>query len=172
MTDDLDSRVNALESLVDSLRTKVREVESRAETAEVRVRTVEKENEELRAELDTLRDRTDLLDHVKEASALKPERRAAVLIATLHNQAQTNDGLAEMEVSEAQAALGGSVDRTLMYSTFEKAVELVGDEDVLCYIRESRASSANSRLKINLRKGELPDTIAGQSIKSREEAQA
>lgn len=166
-------QLRTLEKKIEALHKQVASAKERAERAEARADEAERRVDELEAEVETLRDRTSLIDRVQRASTLKPDERAIVLIQTLHAEAssrgerENEEARAAMEATEAVKALGGDADRTNMYGEsgiFTRAVELVGDEDVLRYIRESRASNRNSRLALDLEDGDLPDSIRGHSI--------
>lgn len=144
----------------------------REEKAELEseVETLKEENKELENRVDELQSRTDLMDQVAQGSAMKVERRAAVLIQTLYNNAYRNKQsnsdsapTASMDWRGGQSALGGSIDRSGVYRTFEKADELV-DGAVVTFKKESRSSSKNSRLTLDLREEEPPATIAGKKI--------
>jgi len=140
-----------------------------------RIDELELRVEELARRVEANEQRTSVHDRVQRASALKPAERAVVLIQTLYNNAlakekrSSADGMptASMDVNSAVDCLGGSVDRTLMYGetgVFKKAVDLVGDENVLYYQKEPRGAKKNSRLILDLEAGELPDKIEGFEI--------
>lgn len=160
--DDFERMMRRIENELDELKEQVNSQQDRIDDLEV-------ENERLRERWKRTEERTDLLQHVKQSSALAPEERAAILIQTLHNKAVASEqrgepAQSELDANQGVSALGGSIDRTLMYSTFEKAVELVGDEAVLQYKKEDRGAAKNSRLLLNLEAGELPATVAGHEI--------
>lgn len=157
-----------LENKVNTLHQRIKVLEEGRDEDQRRIAVLEEENAELKGEVATLRDRTDLFDRVRRASALKPDERAAVMIQTLYNEAEASDGRATMDVGEGVKTLGGEVDRTLMYGengAFERAVDLVDDEEVLWYKEESRSSQKNSRLIIDLNAGPLPETANGFDLK-------
>ena len=128
-----------------------------------RIEDLEADVNELEAEVDRLRDRTDLMDAIKDATVLKPEQRAAVLLQTLYNEAWTkaqretkNPPTAEMDYNQAGSALGGSIDqRPKLYAAMEKAAALVteklGENDVVSFIKEDRHAPKNTRLQVDLR---------------------
>lgn len=160
-------KMTELRNLVELLTKRVQDAEERAAGAEQRAAAAEEEAKELRQEVAELRQQTELVDRVQRASTLKPDERAIVLIQTLHAEARRNGGTATIDASAAVKALGGDVDRTLMYGedgTFERTVDLVGDEDLLWYKKENRASSKNSRLILDLNNGEMPEKVAGHDI--------
>lgn len=157
-----------LANKVDTLHRRIKVLEEERDDDKRRIAVLEQENSGLKGELATLRDRTDLFDRVQRAAALKPEERAAVLIQTLYSEAESSDGRATMDAGKAVGALGGGVNRTLMYGengAFQRAVDLVGNEDVLWYKEESRSSQKNSRLILDLNAGKLPQTVNGHELK-------
>lgn len=160
-------RLVALENRLDAYERRLKQAEEELQEKDRVIAAKDERIDELDARVEALEDRTDLLDRVEKASALKPEERAAVLIQTLYAKAQRNDGKASIDASGAVDALGGEVSRTLMYGesgVFQRAVDLVGDEDVLWYKKENRASNRNSRLLLDLDEGDLPDAVAGREI--------
>lgn len=168
MSDDVEGRVAELENRLDAMSRRLDTVQEQNEWLEDELKDRDEEIQHLRRELDSVKNRTDLLDRVESASALKPDERAAVLIQTLYNEADATNGHASIDASQASKALGGRVDRTLMYGetgTFQKAVDAVGDDDVLKLVKEDRASDRNTRLVLNLEAGELPETVAGVEVK-------
>lgn len=127
--------------------------------------------DELESHLEAVSERTNLLQYIRQASSLAPEERAAVLIQTLHNEAtrrgqKNNDESASASIDKdgAMKALGGTVERGNIYYTFEKAEQLVGNDDVCWYQKEPRSSEQNSRLVLSLENGGLPDEVAGHAI--------
>lgn len=181
----LEERVQELEQLAEDAFGIARE--ARQEVARVRdqyeeklaarderIAELEAELEHLRDEVDTVSDQTEVLQLGRKASALKPDERAAVVLQTLYNEARkrgdrNNDepASAAMDAGEAVKTLGGSIHRTQVYGdhgVFQRAVDLVDDEDVCWVKKESRASSKNTRLIVDLEAGDLPTTAAGRSI--------
>lgn len=161
-----EDRIAELENLADLLITRLRQQEERGDRLEARMAEFEARLDEQGERVDDVADRTDLLQHVRRASALKPAERAAVCIQTLATEAGV-DGRATMDANGAVKALGGDADRTNMYGpygVFAKAVDLVGDEDVLWVEQESRASAKNTRLVLDRSAGELPSTVAGHEV--------
>lgn len=183
MTDDCQERLEALEEAVDELTTQNTILENRLDGQQDQIealetaledereerRRLEEEVEALRQEVSTIEDRTDLFERVNRGASLKPDERAAVILQTLYAKANRNGGSASIDVNGAVDALGGDVDRTLMYSTFEKAEQLVDDTDIVEYKQEDRSSSKNSRLILRLENGEPPATVAGHEIAPDEE---
>jgi len=147
------------------------EVREREMEKDQRIADLKQEVESLEDELATLRDRTGLLETVKSASSMQIDKRAAVLIQTLYNKAWKRkessanvESKAMMDYNAAEGALGGTVDRSKIYRTFQKAEELVDNKDVVEYVEEDRGSKKNTRLRLSLDGGSVPATIAGQQI--------
>lgn len=143
---------------------------------EVELDEVREERDELADEVTELRDRTDLLEHVRDASSMKIDDRAAVLIQTLYNEAwrkkssnSNESGRASMDYKKADGALGGGVSRDMIYRTMQKAETLVDDDSVLEYVKEDRGAKKNTRLRIDLESGELPRAVNGQEIRPPQE---
>ena len=178
MTDDTDERLDDLEAQLQEFKSAAQaafqkaqaaeqeatECKDRLEAMETDLAAAERENEQLRAELAEVRERTDLLQAVKQASALESEEKAAVCIQNLFNKARNNDGKAALPPVEGLSALGNSVDRTTIYDVYRRAERLVGDDDLLWYQSEARGSDKNSRLILDLNAGTLPSTVAGYDI--------
>ena len=125
---------------------------------------------DLERDLEQYRDREQMLQEVTRNAADTPTERAVKLIETLHNEAIVNRQAgrapaAEMDAREARLVLGGAVNRTLMYHTFERAVSLA-DTPALDYKKEDRSSDQNSRLRLNLANGDLPTEIGGHEIRT------
>jgi len=138
--------------------------------------------DELEEENRRLRDRTDLLQQVREASSLKPDERAAVIIQTLINEAHTNEASghapkAKMDTAQAKKTLGGAADRGAAWRALQRAEELVcdakgldPDNDNECqrspvrYVKRSRSAKENSHLLLDLRDGDVPAVVAGYDV--------
>jgi len=162
--EDVADTVQRLQGRVEALSKRIGVVEDQNEWLEQELKAREERIDELERRLDRQEELKHLLIRMEGNAANKPERRAGVLIKTLYNEADASNGRASLDATQAQAALGGGVDRTLMYSTFDTAVELVGDEDVVWVTRESRASNRNTRLEIDLSAGDVPETVAGVAV--------
>jgi len=155
---------------------KILELRQREKEKDERIDELETELEEARSEIQSLRERTGLLQTVKNGSSMKIDERAAVMVQTLYNEAwqkqqsnANNQPKASMDYNEATKALGGSPDRSAIYRAMKKAEELVGDTAVCRKVKEGRSSDKNTRLVIDLDGGELPDVVAGQSITAPQE---
>lgn len=177
---DVEDRLDELEQRLESLQMDVKQSGNLAkdaiQTANEALQQVDDVQDnlsgdvrELEARFDDLADRTDLLKHVKQASALSRDEKAVVCLQTLVTEAQDGDGRAAMNAREAKKALGGGVDRTLMYKILPHAADLVDDEDVVWWQTESRSSQQNSRLIIDLTNGDVPGSIEGYDLTGGEE---
>lgn len=165
---DIEQRLSALEMDVEQTANLAKDAIATAnealEAAENADGELREDVERLEQRLDDLADRTDLLKSVKQASALSSEEKAAVCLQTLVAEAQNSNGTATMTAREARKALGGDVDRTLMYDVLPRAAELVDDEDVVWYQKESRGSQKKSRLIVDLDNGSVPGSVAGYDL--------
>lgn len=123
----------------------------------------EEEIEGLRDELDELRDRTDIFKHVQNAGGMDPETRAAICIQKCYNTAQADpNNRGTLTAAEAWKMLDATqIDRTRYYDIFQKAEDLVGDDDVCWYQNEDRGHDPPSRLIVDLDDGRLPSQING-----------
>lgn len=170
--------IEELAETVEALRSEVRDANQSARTAkskllevhgdlqekEQRIDELEERIEEQDQTISQLRDRTGLLESVKEGASLPIEQRAAVLIQTLYNKAWDNDGKAALDYKAAEAALGGSVNRSNIYRTMDKAENLVDNSQLLQKVKEDKSSAKNTRLTMDLSAGEVPATVAGKEI--------
>lgn len=177
--EELEERLDAVaQEAEDARKFAQRAIRERNELAE-EVESLRSDVEYLRREQDRLRNRTDMLQQVRQASALKPDERAAVLIQTLYNDAHANqdDGLhpkAKQTTKQARSALGGGVQRSKAWQAQQRAVELVaeaaGQDDVpedarlLQWVKRSRSHSEDSHLLLDLRNGEMPAAVSGFDI--------
>lgn len=164
MTDGGPDRLADLEQRVEALSTRIGVLEEQNEWLEGELQNRDQRIADLERRLDRYEELQDLFTRMEGNAANKPQRRAGVLIRTIYNEADASNGRASIDAKQAKKVLGGGIDRTLMYSTFDTAVELVGDEDVVWITRESRASNRNTRLEIDLSAGDVPETIAGVTI--------
>lgn len=151
-----------------------------AQDAIQRVAALESEVEEMRLEMaelrrenERLRDQRELIQRVQQAAAMKPDKRAAVLIKTLHNDATAHreagkKPIAKMDTQDARTALGRDINRTLAWEAMQKAVELVEDatdgSDLLQYVKRDRSAPENSHLRLDLREDDMPATVGGFDI--------
>lgn len=164
MTDGGPDRLADLEQRVEALSTRIGVLEEQNEWLEGELQNRDQRIADLERRLDRYEELKDLFTRIEGNAANKPQRRAGVLIRTLYNDASASNGRASLDATQAQAALGGGVSRALMYPTFDTAVELIDDEDLLWVTKESRASNRNTRLEIDLSAGDVPETVAGVAI--------
>jgi len=163
-----DERLNELELRMDALAKKNQHLEDQNEWLENELREAKDRLDELEQQVRGVKENTDLLQTVERAESRKPAERAAVLIRTLRRRARTSTGddKASLDVTGALDVLRLDPDkRTLMYSTFEKAEDLVGDTDVVWYRQEPRHSDRNSRLILTLENGDVPEVANGHELK-------
>lgn len=158
-------RVDALSRQLNDLRDRFEDV---TEAQQERIAELEAEKDRLQQRVTELEERTELQRHVRDASSLRVDERAAVCIQTLVNQARRRERsgdapAAAMDYRGADDALGGGLDDRQLYNAIERAAELV-DGDVVRFKKEPRSSQKNSRLVVDLDQGSLPDAVAGREI--------
>jgi TolA-binding protein len=166
---DLGVYVDAIRKRLNNLEGEVEDLQEDLDDERQERQRLEEENEELRQKLQEVDQRTDLLRMVKQKDTQEPAERQAVLIQTLINEARRKadrgeSAKASLTPKEGRAALGNSNHRSLIYQDFTDAVDAVGDEEVLKYKPESRGQGKDSRLRLNLEAGDLPDEIGGYAI--------
>ncbi|EMA29387.1 hypothetical protein [Halobiforma nitratireducens] len=170
MSEDLEGKVKDLEASIDDARFLIDHLGDRVDELEEELTEKDQRIRELKQTVESLEDRDRLMQEVHRNAADTPTKRAVRLIQTLNNEAVTNgqagqEEHATMTAREAMKCLGGDVSRPTIYPTFDRAVELVGDDDVLEYRKEDRSSPKKSRLILDLEVGDLPSTIAGYDIR-------
>lgn len=168
---DLETQVQTLRMDLQGLHDFAKTLREENTTLQEKVNDQQETIQELQDELSRLEDRTNLLQHVKKASALESEEKIAIILQTLVEEAEQKrkngkTASAAMDAPQAVKTLGGGVDRTTMYDLLPRAAELVGkqEEKVCYYLREDRASQKNSRLVVNLENGEMPAMVEGYDI--------
>lgn len=168
--EEVQSEANTAQQLARDAQSRLVEVREEKAALEAEIEALREKNVELESRVDDLQTRTDLMDDVAHGSAMKVEKRAAVLIQTLYNNAYRNkqadtseQATAALDWRGGQSALGGNIDRSGVYRTFEKADDIV-EGDVVRFEKESRSSKKNSRLILDIREDEPPRTVAGQKI--------
>lgn len=153
-----------------------------AQRALKRCNELQAENEALRAELRGVRDELDetkqrladveerdgIAETVVNAKRLKVEERAAIGIQTAANKAyrrkrRGQPPKAEIDYNDLDSATGGVLDRRQLIDALERAGALV-DNGVVRFKKEPRHTQKNSRLIIDLERGELPSTVAGMDV--------
>lgn len=156
-----------LKHKLDAVAKKNQYLERQTEWLEEQLDERESEIVTLRQRVDALEESTELLERVESNSAGKPTERAALLLQTLYQRAKRGDGSASLDVEAALDVLRLDRDkRTLMYHTFERAEEMAGDTDAVLYRKEGRTSEKNSRLILDLGRGELPQKAGGFELKT------
>lgn len=133
---------------VNELREVVHDLENKLEAEQ-------EERLRLQAELKSLREDTELVSEMKQDAVNKKDQRAMVLVQTLYRRAGEN-GKARMTIKDAMNTLQGTVERTQLYPTFQRAVDLVGDEDVLEYVQKPRGAEIPSHLLMDRNAGTVP----------------
>ena len=162
-----EGRLDDLERRLDAVVKKNQYLEKQTEWLEEQLGERESEIVTLRQRVDALEESTELLEQIESNSAGKPTERAALLLQTLYRRAEAGDGSASLDVEAALDVLRlGQDKRTLMYHTFERAEDMAGDSGVVRYRKESRTSEKNSRLILDLGRGELPEKAAGFELKT------
>ena len=167
--DDLEAQtvdVEELEARVDALSKGLAAARESDDELKDDLRRLQEENDELREEIERLDARTDLLKLVDNSDDMTGQQRSITLIQNLHRAAlkerdRGRSAKASVNREEAETALQHpDVDRTTTYDDMRRAVRLVGDEQLLKY---STATGGESRLKLNLEAGNLPNEIVGQN---------
>jgi len=147
----------------------------RCNELEEQIETLRAENRDLRDELDAAKQlladveaRDSLADVAVEGKRLEVEERAAVCLRTAAKKAhkrkrRDQPPAGEIDYNKAEAALGGELDRRQLLDALRRAAELI-DGKVARFKKENRAAKKNSRLIVDLERGELPSTVAGMDI--------
>jgi hypothetical protein len=171
MSEDLEETVKDLEARLDDAVFLAKRAEERVDDLEEELYEKDERIRDLEETIESLQDRDRLMKHVHQNAADTPTKRAVSLIQTLNNEAVTNGQAgpaktASVTAREAKKCLGGDVNRSLIYPTFEKAENLVDNDAVLEYRKEDRSSPKKSRLILDLEAGQLPSEIAGFEIRT------
>jgi len=163
--EELEVRVDTLSKGLAAARESIDELKDDLEAEREERRRLQEENAELQEEIERLDARTDLLKLVDNSDDMTGQQRSITLIQNLHKAAQKErnrgrSAKASVNREEAETALQHpDVDRTTIYDDMRRAVRLVGNKDVLKY---NTATGGESRLKLNLEAGGLPNEIVGQ----------
>ena len=163
----LQSEVRDANQSARTAKTRLLEVREELNGKDCRIDELEERVEQQAQTIEQLRNRTGLLENVKEGGSLPIEKRAAILIQVLHNNATDNEGKAALDYKAAEAALGGSVNRSNIYRTMDKAEDLVDNSDLVWKVKEDKSSQKNTRLVMDLSAGDVPTTVAGKEIVQR-----
>jgi len=165
---ELDRRCNDAVQVAKRAMARVSELESELEERDQRIY-------ELQQAVETLQDGDRLMQEVHQNAASVATKRAIKIIRTLNNEAITNGQSGRkksstINIKEAKKVVGGKVDRTTFYDTFDLAQDLVDNSDVLEYKTPPRSSKKNHRLVLDLDAGDLPASIEGFPIRTPEYA--
>lgn len=168
------ANVTSLENRFEAVLARLEHLEDQLEDRDERIDEQDRRIDSLENQLQEVDDRTDLLQKLGENSATSAEQKISIIVQRLVNEAsrrgaKSNDepARASVDAKGAVDTLQGTIDRTTVYGEtglFKQAERLVDDTDVLYYITESRSSSKNSRLVLNLEAGTPPASIAGHKI--------
>lgn len=178
-TEDLREKIAELEARIDDAVYLAKRSQQEASDLREELEKKDQRIDELESEVEALRDRDKLLQHVHKKSASSVDERAAILIRKLNNEAiakqeDGREGTASFTISDARTALRRDnidVQREKLYYTFEKAEDLVDNEDVLDYKKEPRTAEKNSRLRLDLEAGDLPAMVGGFQINPSDETE-
>ncbi len=122
---------------------------------------------ELEQEVEKLQQDNQFVNTVQQNGVSKNTRRAAICLQTLARRARRGaDDVATMDANRCEDTLQGSISRTTAYRVFERAEELVENDDVVWYQKEKRSAPENSRLILDLNGGDLPAAVAGFDLSS------
>lgn len=163
------ARLEAHSKRMDALEDELDDVREERDALRDDVEALQEENEELREEIERLDARTDLLNLVENSDEMTAKQRRIVLIQHLKKAAEKErergrDAKASVNKDEAEAALRyPDIDRTTIYDDLREAPDLVGKKNVLWY---ESSSGGESRLKLNLEKGDLPGSVVGQRTRN------
>lgn len=165
MTDDLEQRVDRLEDIVDSLANSNGHLRDQLEDERQRRQDVEARLTAVENELDSLDELTDLLTDVRQNAADDQERRIAIILRTLYEDAASRPAgepaRAAMSAKEAWNNVSRAVHRTQSYDDLRRAADLVGDTDVCWYDEDGDPQ----QLVLDLDAGEPPAAVAGHAIR-------
>lgn len=163
--EDLGAFVNAIRTRLGNLEDEMDELQEELDEEREERQRLEEENEELREEIERLDTRTDLLRLVQDSDEMDAETRQAALIQNMREAAEKQrergrEPKASLSPEEAEAALGHPHnDETLIYKDMKRAVDLLGNEDVLWY---DNAGYGETRLKMDLSEGSVSGSITGR----------
>lgn len=158
--EELEARIRTFQEGLGKAWDAIDNLEEQLEDEREERRRLEDENRELRAELDRLDERTDLLRLVESTDEMEGEQYAAALVQHLKREAERKrdrgeKALASVDREKAERALNfPDVERTTIYKYMQDAERLVGDEDVVWY---DSKGYGDTYLKLNLENGELPE---------------
>lgn len=157
------------DSLDERNRRKINDVDERLkrieETYLKRIQQLEAEVEELRAGQEEMKDRTNLLKHVKDASQKPVDERAVIVLQRMHADAVNDpNGVAAYDYDRVDTLVGsGFSSRSPIYNTMKRAAELVDDEDLVEYDKKPRHADDDTKLRLDLKGGDLPREFRSES---------
>lgn len=166
---DGDHRLDQLESRIDSLAGLVAEHDEELEQKDARIQDLRNENEVLRRKLEKIEDDTSMLGDIRQGNASERERRMAVILLTLRNDALQSGSVVTMDAKACHDAINRAGARSSMYGLMEDLAEMA-ESDSVRFVRESRSSSRNTRLEMDKSRGPLPTTFKGYDITGEEVA--
>ncbi|WEL29875.1 hypothetical protein [Haloferax volcanii] len=161
----VEERLDELEAENAALRQDMQGLISQHKQALGRITELEDEVERLEDELESVRDSEELLKSVRKNGATTTEERAAVLVDVMAMRASARDPPRyELDASGIVDVLHGSIKRPNTYGLMDDVERIVDRPNVVWKQTESRSSRKNTRLVLDLSKGDLPTQIAGQTI--------
>jgi chromosome segregation ATPase len=165
--EDLEPKLRTLQQGLEAAWDAIDDLEEDLEAEREERRRLEQKNEDLREEIEELHSRTDLLRLVESSDKMDAKQRRVALIQHLQKAAERerDRGRKAMASVNWEGALSAlqypDIDRTTVYTDLREAPGLVGNENVLWY---ESGSGGNSRLKLNLERGELPAGLLGKHV--------
>lgn len=150
---------------LEALRSDFRGLISQHQSALQRITELETRVEELETQLEHRELGDELLANIAEGGRTTTEERTAVVVETLRARAAVrNPPTHALDAGDIANVLQGTIHRPNVYPLMDAIAEEIGRPDVLWKETESRSSSKNTRLVLDLREGDVPDTVAGQHI--------
>lgn len=162
---DLQDRLDQQAARLERQSQLVQQLVDQLEAAEEERDDLREQLQEVRADVDDIDQRTDLLRLVEESDDLAPEQRSAILVEAARKKAarrgrRDNDEPPRYALTrdegEAALHLPEDADRTIVYKDMDRAERLVGNTDLVAY--------QDGELVVDLTAGELPSSIGGHQI--------
>jgi len=169
--DDDDDVQQALQDADSALRL-AQDLVSRVATLEEQVDELQAENAELRERLDEHRQLDDLLAGMQQNAANDPEKRAAVIVQTMFNEASGKQAAGQTPVvrfdkDDCRRALGGDAKKHDVWYAMTEAVPRVVDGSVVTHVKTPRSSDQLNYVEMDLREGDVAGTVvAGHTIRA------
>ncbi len=159
----------SLEDKVDRLSSELQGAIQIAQSAKSEVVDLEEELEherkrrkELEHRVEKLSQDNEFVNTAQKNGVSENTRRAAICLQTLARRARKGStNHATMDANRCEDTLNGTIHRTTAYRIFERAEELIDDDDVVWYVKEERSSPDNHRLVLDLDGGDLPAQVEG-----------